>query len=197
MPSEAAQTEPLRNWAGNYRYSTNRVTAATSLAQIQEFVRKHQRFKVLGTRHCFNGIADSADALLSLREMKQVVQLDRAARRVTVESGMSYGQLCPYLDEQGYALHNLASLPHISVAGACATATHGSGERNGNLATAVVGNRARHRRRRRPPTLARPRRRHFRRRRRRPRRARRHHEGHARRLSLRSRCRRRSTRTSR
>src|SRR6266480_1953528 len=50
---------------------------------------------------------------------------------------MRYGELAPYLHENGYALHNLASLPHISIAGACATATHGSGVKNGNLATAV------------------------------------------------------------
>jgi len=133
----AGAEEPLVNWAGNYRYSTQRVTSANSVAQIQQFVRDHDRFKVLGTRHCFNGIADSADHFLSLREMKEVVNLDRAAAKVTIESGVSYGQLCPYLDRQGFALHNLASLPHISVAGACATATHGSGPRNGNLSTAV------------------------------------------------------------
>ena len=68
IPLEARQTEALLNWAGNYRYSTNRVTSATSLAEVQAFVRQHERFKVLGTRHCFNGIADSADAFLSLRE---------------------------------------------------------------------------------------------------------------------------------
>src|SRR5262249_16886846 len=60
------------------------------------------------------------------------------AKTVTVQSGMSYGQLCPYLDKQGWALHNLASLPHISIAGACTTATHGSGDKNGNLSTAVA-----------------------------------------------------------
>ena len=92
---------------------------------------------MLGSRHCFNTIADSADGFLSLREMNHVVELDRAARTVTVEAGISYGQLCPYLDQQGFALHNLASLPHITIAGACATATHGSGTRNGNLATTV------------------------------------------------------------
>ena len=92
---------------------------------------------MLGTRHCFNGIADSTHQLLSLREMDQVVALDPGSRTVTVEAGMSYGQLCPYLDQKGFALHNLASLPHISIAGACATATHGSGVKNGNLATAV------------------------------------------------------------
>ena len=137
IPSEAAQTQPLRNWAGNYQYSTNGITSAKSLAQIQDFVRKHAHFKVLGTRHCFNGIADSADQFLSLREMNEIVGLDRAERTVTIESGMSYGQLCPSLDRDGFALHNLASLPHISVAGACATGTHGSGVNNGNLSTAV------------------------------------------------------------
>ena len=137
VPSEAAQAEPLRNWAGNYRYGTRRITSATSLAQIREFVGTHAHFKVLGTRHCFNGIADSADHLLSLRDMTAVVALDRAARTVTVEAGMSYGQLCPMLDREGFALHNLASLPHISIAGACATGTHGSGVNNGNLSTAV------------------------------------------------------------
>jgi xylitol oxidase len=92
---------------------------------------------VLGTRHCFNNIADSTHSLLSLKSMDQVVALDSEARTVTVDAGMTYGQLCPYLDGKGFALHNLASLPHISIAGACSTATHGSGERNGNLATAV------------------------------------------------------------
>src|SRR5260370_31969779 len=69
--------------------------------------------------------------------MHRVVGLDAGARTVTVDAGITYGQLCPYLDGKGWALHNLASLPHISVAGACSTATHGSGEKNGNLATAV------------------------------------------------------------
>jgi xylitol oxidase len=137
IQAEAAQTVPLRNWAGNYQYSASRVTSVASLADVQAFVRAHAHFKVLGTRHCFNGIADSADQFLSLREMKAIVGLDRAARTVTIESGLSYGQLCPALDRDGFALHNLASLPHISVAGACATGTHGSGVNNGNLSTAV------------------------------------------------------------
>ncbi len=93
---------------------------------------------MLGTRHCFNNVADSVDNLLSLRPMDQVVALDTEANTVTVDAGMSYGQLCPYLESKGFALHNLASLPHISVAGACATGTHGSGVKNGNLSTAVA-----------------------------------------------------------
>lgn len=129
--------EKLTNWAGNLEYSTDRLYSANSLAQVRNYVQKENKFKVLGTRHCFNNIADSANGFLSLKSMNNVVELDPATRTVTINAGMTYGQLCPYLDGKGFALHNLASLPHISVAGACSTATHGSGETNGNLATAV------------------------------------------------------------
>src|SRR2546427_5784833 len=132
-----AGQEKLRNWAGNLEYSTDRVHTSTSLEQVQDYVKTENKLKVLGTRHCFNNIADSKDAFLSLKSMDQVIAIDTAKRTVTVGAGITYGQLCPYLDRNGFALHNLASLPHISVAGACTTATHGSGDANGNLATTV------------------------------------------------------------
>ncbi len=127
----------LKNWAGNFEFSTEQLQTAESVGQVQEFVKRKPKLKVVGTRHCFNRIADSKDQLLSLKPMDQVVALDPEARTVTIDAGMSYGQLCPYLQSKGFALHNLASLPHISVAGACSTATHGSGEKNGNLSTPV------------------------------------------------------------
>ncbi len=137
-PLQAAVAgDKLRNWAGNIDYGTDRIVSAQSLDEIPGWVKGQPRLKVLGTRHCFNRIADSTDQFLSLRQLEQVVELDPQARTVTLRSGMSYGQLCPYLESKGFALHNLASLPHISVAGACTTATHGSGIRNGNLATAA------------------------------------------------------------
>jgi len=131
--------EKLKNWAGNLYYSTDRLYATSSLEQVQDYVKKESKLKVLGTRHCFNNIADSKDVFLSLKPMDKVIALDAAKHTVTVGAGITYGQLCPYLDSKGFALHNLASLPHISVAGACSTATHGSGEKNGNLATAASG----------------------------------------------------------
>ena len=135
--SSWATPDKLTNWAGNLEYSTETLYAAKSQQQIQDFVKTHPRFKVLGSRHCFNNIADSKDAFLSLKPLDEIVSLDAQARTVTVDAGITYGQLAPLLDAKGFALHNLASLPHISVAGACTTATHGSGEKNGNLATAV------------------------------------------------------------
>jgi xylitol oxidase len=136
-PDEPPPGDAITNWAGNYRYGTSDLRRLDSVEQVRAFVSGHDSLKVLGTRHCFNGIADSTRTLVSLRSMDRVVSLDAAARTVTIEAGMRYGQLCPVLHEKGFALHNLASLPHISVAGAIATATHGSGVHNGNLATAV------------------------------------------------------------
>ena len=127
----------LTNWAGNYRYSTDNLVTLDSVEKVRSYVRDHDSMRALGTRHCFNGIADSPHALLSLKPMDRVVSLDPKASTVTVEAGVTYGRLGPYLHDKGFALHNLASLPHISVAGACATGTHGSGVRNGNLSTAV------------------------------------------------------------
>jgi alditol oxidase len=134
-----AAGERLKNWAGNLEYGTDRLYSATSVEEVRNYVKQQKKLKVLGTRHCFNNIADTKDSFLSLKPMNQVIALDPTARTVTVAAGISYGQLAPYLDSKGFALHNLASLPHISLAGACATATHGSGEKNGNLATAISG----------------------------------------------------------
>ncbi len=130
--------QALQNWAGNYTYSTQQVHYPTSVAAVQQLVRELPRLRALGTRHCFNGIADSNAHLVSLQQLEQAIVLDTAAMQVTVGAGTNYGQLSQYLHEHGMALHNLASLPHISIAGACATATHGSGSKNGNLATAVA-----------------------------------------------------------
>src|SRR6476620_4447822 len=133
-----AQNMKLKNWAGNLEYSTNKIFYPKTVEETQQLVKKLDKLKVLGTRHCFNTIADSKYNFISLKEMNKVVALDTKSHTVTIEGGMRYGDLCPWLNDKGYALHNLASLPHISVAGACTTATHGSGVKNGNLSTAVA-----------------------------------------------------------
>ncbi len=131
-------SETQGNWAGNYTYNAARWHRPKTIEQVQELAMRCRKLKVIGTRHAFNSIADTPEDVISLEHFDRVVGLDRKRRTVTVEAGIRYGQLCRYLQEQGYALHNLASLPHISVAGACATATHGSGDHNGNLATIVA-----------------------------------------------------------
>jgi alditol oxidase len=130
------QAERRKNWAGNYQFSTDRLHVPQSVEEIQQIVRRAGKFKVLGARHSFNDIADTTGDQISLKNFAQV-ELDTKAHTVTVGGGITYGHLAPYLDKHGYALQNLASLPHISVAGARSTATHGSGIKNGNLATPV------------------------------------------------------------
>ena len=127
----------LKNWAGNYTYRAAQIHTPETVEQIQELVKYSRKIKALGTRHSFNEIADTPGDLISLERFDKIVALDHERRTVTVEAGVRYGQLARWLHEEGLALHNLASLPHISVAGACATATHGSGDRHGNLSTAV------------------------------------------------------------
>jgi alditol oxidase len=128
----------LTNWAGNRTYLAARLHEPASIEQLQEIVGNTRSLRVLGSRHSFSDIADTTGDLVSLRRMPRVFDLDPVAGTVTVDGGVRYGELCGPLDAAGFALHNLASLPHISVAGACATATHGSGDHSGNLATAVT-----------------------------------------------------------
>jgi alditol oxidase len=126
------------NWARNYAYRAERLHRPATVEQVQEIVAHARRVRVLGSGHSFNAIADS-DELISLDGLPADVVVDRAAGTVSFGAGLRYGDLAPVLASEGLALHNLASLPHISVAGAVATATHGSGDRIGNLATAVAG----------------------------------------------------------
>ena len=135
MPRSFAYIVAEVNWAGNVAYRAARVHRPGSVDELRAIVAAAPRIRALGTRHAFNDIGDSAE-LVATGGLPRVVEPDRAAGTVTVSGGLTYGELAIALD--GLALHNLASLPHISVAGAIATATHGSGDRSGNLATAVT-----------------------------------------------------------
>ncbi len=126
-----------RNWAGNYRYSAARIHYPETVEQIQELVARSRKVKALGSRHSFNAIADTTGDLICLDRFPASIAVDPVRRTVTIAGGVKYGPLCVELHQQGFALPNLASLPHISVAGACTTGTHGSGNTNRNLPSAV------------------------------------------------------------
>ena len=132
---------PRTNWSGNYTYNPKTLDVPKSVGEVQAILKRASAskglVKALGAKHSFNGIADSTGEQVSLEALNGM-ELDAKAHTVTVGAGVRYGQLAPYLDARGFAVHNLASLPHVTVIGACATATHGSGSKNGNLSTAVV-----------------------------------------------------------
>ena len=115
----------LKNWAGNVTYSAASVIAPRTVEEAQELIGGSNRLRALGTRHSFNRVADTSGTLLSTEHLDRVVHIGEGT--VTVEAGIRYGELGRLLDEHGLALPNYASLPHISVGGAAATATHRSG----------------------------------------------------------------------
>lgn len=127
-----------QNWSGAYTYSAPHSVHPASLDELRRIVAAAPKVHAVGSRHCYNGIADSP-VMISLDRMPMTVEIDRAAMTVTVNGAMRYIELARELEAAGLALHNTASLPHVTVAGAVATATHGSGDRNKNLASAVAG----------------------------------------------------------
>jgi xylitol oxidase len=126
------------NWAGNVVYDAASVQAPASVSELRALILAAPAIRVLGSRHSFNSIAD-APRLVTLRALPVRFEADREARTVSFGSAVTYGELAGLLREQRLALANLGSLPHISVGGSIATGTHGSGDRVGNLATAVAG----------------------------------------------------------
>ncbi|MFG1838036.1 FAD-binding protein [Micromonospora sp. NPDC049175] len=137
-PTTAADV-PRRNWAGNVRYAARAFHRPTSTDDLRRLVAGSTRIRAVGSGHSFNRLGDTDGDLVTLAGLPPVVEVDRERGQVTVSGAIRYGDLARHLHTQGYALANLASLPHISVAGAVATATHGSGQAHGNLATAVAG----------------------------------------------------------
>jgi xylitol oxidase len=127
----------MKNWAGNLEYSSAEIQRPDSVAGLAEVVAGAGRVKALGSRHSFNRVGDTDGVHILLDALPREIELDSERQTVRVSGGISYGELCRTLEQSGVAIHNLASLPHISVAGAIQTGTHGSGVDNQSLAGAV------------------------------------------------------------
>jgi len=128
---------PGHSWSGTVDYGPGPLHAPTSVAELQALVGRSERLRALGTRHSFSEIAASTADLVTVTRMPADIEIDTAARTVRVAGGVRYGKLAVALHAQGLQLPNMGSLPHISVAGASATGTHGSGDRRRSLACAV------------------------------------------------------------
>ncbi|TDE97499.1 FAD-binding protein [Occultella glacieicola] len=130
--------EPGTTWAGTHTYAAANLYTPDTLDEARRIVAGSTHIRALGSRHSFHDLADSPGDLISMDRLDPDLRIDAEARTVTFGAAVRYGDLATALDEAGWALGAMASLPHISVAGATATATHGSGDRTGNLASAVV-----------------------------------------------------------
>lgn len=129
----------ITNWAGNLTFSAPALLRPRSVDDIRAIVARTPKVHVLGAGHSFSPVADSPGALITLDSLPHEIEIDSERATVRVGGGVRYAELVQALDAHGFALASLASLPHISVAGAVATGTHGSGDRHGSLATAVAG----------------------------------------------------------
>jgi xylitol oxidase len=127
----------MLNWAGNVEYSAARIHRPSTRDELRRVVAGARKVRVVGSGHSFNRIADTPEDLVSLAGLPAALDIDSGTSTVRVSGGQRYGDIAEPLHKAGYALPNLASLPHISIAGAVATGTHGSGLRNGNLGTPV------------------------------------------------------------
>ena len=127
------------NWSGHTPFTAEHYHEPTSIGEIQEIVKDSSQVRIIGSRHSFNAIADSTVDQLWLGALNESVIIDKENQKASVPAGITYSELCPILAEAGFALTNLASLKHITVVGAVTTATHGSGNAIGNLATVVSG----------------------------------------------------------
>jgi alditol oxidase len=128
-----------RNWSGNHVFEARRIHRPATVDEARRIVSASQKIHALGARHSFNGVADSSGDLIDLSGVDPQITVDPDRRTVTVGAAATYGVLAAHLHTHGWALHNMASLPHISVAGAVSTGTHGSGDEHGSLPTAVAG----------------------------------------------------------
>ncbi len=124
-------------WAGTHKFGAARLVEARSVDEVIAAVREGGLVRALGTRHSFNALADTEGTLVSVTQIPFDAVLDGATGAVTVGAGTRYGELAPWLEQRGRALHNLGSLPHISIGGATQAGTHGSGVQNGTLSSAV------------------------------------------------------------
>lgn len=129
---------PRTNWAGNVTFGASGFHRPATVAQLQSLVAGSARIRALGTGHSFNRIADTTGDLVTVAGLPAVIDIDSERSQVRVSAGVRYGELGQTLQGAGFALANTGSLPHISVAGASSTGTHGSGVDNVNLAAVVA-----------------------------------------------------------
>lgn len=126
------------NWSGNVRYAARELHRPASVEELRRVVAASRGLRALGSRHSFSAIADTAGDLVDVTALPRTVEIDEDAQTVTVSAGTRYGELAPIIDAAGWALRNTGSLPHITLGGATATGTHGSGDGNGVLSTHVA-----------------------------------------------------------
>jgi xylitol oxidase len=126
------------NWADNHSFVAERLHRPASVDDVRRIVADARRAHAIGARHSFNAVADSPGDLIDLQGIDPAIVIDVERRTVTAGAGTNYGELAAHLHAMGWALLNTPSLPHVTIGGATATGTHGSGHAHGTLSADVA-----------------------------------------------------------
>jgi FAD/FMN-containing dehydrogenase len=132
-----------RNWVGNQSCISRYKGAPESEAQLAEMVAEADardlNLRVAGSGHSFTPVVGTNGLLLSLANLRGVIDVDESRHRVTVAAGTRIGDLGRALKARGLSLTNQGDIDTQAIAGAFTTGTHGTGLRLGNLASQIVG----------------------------------------------------------
>ncbi len=141
-PASTKDSKPS-NWAGNQSCDPVTIEQPETTEEVAAIVTRAalrgQRVKAIGAGHSFTSAAMTEGVMVDLERLSGLQKLDTETGLITVGAGMILDDLNLKLDEVGLALPNLGDIAVQSVAGATATATHGTGTTLGNLATQIVG----------------------------------------------------------
>ena len=87
----------MPNWGGNFHFGTRKILYAGSVEEVQQIVRSARMLRVLGNGHSFSEIANSDDTILSTYAMSSIIGINASVPSVTVQPGIIYTDLAPYL----------------------------------------------------------------------------------------------------
>jgi len=131
------------NWAGIYGCSPRIIESPASEVEIVAIVRaaadRGERVKVIGSGHSFTDIGCTEGCLIKLDRYNKVLEVDREARTVRAQAGVTILELSEALAQFGLAMENMGDVGYQTISGAISTATHGTGERFRNISSQVVG----------------------------------------------------------
>ena len=105
----------MQNWAKNITFSSQNFVEIENIIQLQKIIESSNKLKVVGTGHSFSEIADTTGTLVSLKNLDSEIEIDEISQTVKVAAGTSYANLAKYLEKNGWAVSNLASLGEITI----------------------------------------------------------------------------------
>lgn len=141
VPFRATENHVHYTWAKTFQSRPELYIRPQSLEEVQKVVtlarRCRRRIVVVGCGHSPSDITCSSSWMVNLDDYSKVLNVDKAKKTLKVQGGIRLHQLNTEANRHGLTMPNLGSIDEQSIAGAIATATHGSSLRHGLLSDSV------------------------------------------------------------